>query len=233
MSPTARMRTALAADHLSPPRRPPEKVATVVRPRRGRRRFPHGDLHRQSDTDRNHHPGALPGRPARGTQASPETSPARGYGGRRLSRQQSTVEPARQAGHAGSIPVTRSTYRPAHMPVCPAQQGIGAAFVPQYKRPLLTADHRTRPVLVARLRHKHHLDGGSLFAPIPTWRGVPSPRGKGRRGPGAGHDPSRYVEPTPPECGGWGGCRHSEAPLGSITCLRMLVICRPGSREVR
>src|SRR5215218_4008952 len=76
MSPTARMRTALAADHLSPPRRPPEKVATVVRPRRGRRRSPHGDLHRQSDTDRNHHPGALPGRPARGTQTSPETPPA-------------------------------------------------------------------------------------------------------------------------------------------------------------
>ena len=28
--------------------------------------------------------GPSPGRPARGTQASPETSPARGYGGRRL-----------------------------------------------------------------------------------------------------------------------------------------------------
>jgi hypothetical protein len=191
MSPTARMRTALAADHLSPPRRPPEKVATVVRPRRGRRRFPHGDLHRQSDTDRNHHPGALPGRPARGTQASPETSPARGYGGRRLSRQQSTVEPARQAGHAGSIPVTRSTYRPVHMPVCPAQQGIGAAFVPQYKRPLLTADHRTRPVLVARLRHKHHLDGGSLFAPIPTWRWRAV--AEGVRG-----DADRVLDMTPP-----------------------------------
>ena len=61
MSPTAGMRTALAADHLSLPRRPPGKVATAVRPRRGCRRCPHGDPHRQSKDYRIHHPGALPG----------------------------------------------------------------------------------------------------------------------------------------------------------------------------
>src|SRR5215212_10088819 len=39
------------------------------------------------------------------------------------------------------------------MPVRSAQLGVGATFVPQWFRPLLTTDVRLWPLLKARLRH--------------------------------------------------------------------------------
>src|SRR3954453_12073412 len=96
--------------------------------------------------------------------------------------------PACQAGHAGSIPLTRSKFSPARMRIRPAPWTVGAAPVPYRRRPLLTADHRIWPVLEARIRHE-----AAARAAVPDCR---RDRAGVRRTPGRRTDISpRWVTP--------------------------------------